>query len=92
MDALDDRMTLWPDDWLTGWLDDRMTRPDDQMTRWQEARQTIDSMVYFVINILHFLKHILPHKLFLQNEKMIKTAKELHTQEAALGKIALQTP
>ena len=42
----DDRMTEWWDNGMSGWQEDIKT---GNMTWWQEALQTIDRMVYFVL-------------------------------------------
>ena len=45
-----DRVTKWPCDRVTEWPRDQVTEwPSDRMTEWQEASQTIDRMVYFLV-------------------------------------------
>ena len=43
-------------DWVIELLSDRVTEyPSDQVTKWQEASQTIDRMVYFLFMLCRYI-------------------------------------
>ena len=63
-----DRVTEWLSDWVTEWPSDRVTVwLCDPVTDWEEALQTIDRMVYFIMLLICFglnLNWIKPSYLF----------------------------